>query len=79
MKMGELTEDEFVDILYDILAMPIRLFQHKPILLPAFDLAKEYNLTVDDSIYLALAEEHGAILFSSDKDMLKAAEVLGLR
>ena len=76
---GELRENESRQLLEDILSIPIRLFPHQPILLRAFDLAREYQLTVYDTLYLALAEEHGAVIFTVDRKLLKAATNLHLR
>jgi predicted nucleic acid-binding protein len=70
---GELHENEINQLLADILSVPIRLFPHRPILLRAFDLALEHQLTVYDTLYLALAEEHGAVIFTVDRKLLKAA------
>jgi predicted nucleic acid-binding protein len=77
--LGELSENESNRLLADILSIPIRLFAHRPILLRAFDLARQYQLTVYDTLYLALAEEHGAVIFTVDRKLLKAAANLHLR
>ena len=76
--LGELSEDESDRLLADILSVPIRLFPHRPILQRAFDLAREYRLTVYDTLYLALAENHGAVIFTADRKLLKAAANLRL-
>ena len=76
---GELHENESNQLLADILSVPVRLFPHRPILLRAFDLAREYQLTIYDTLYLALAEEHGAVIFTVDRKLLKAANNLRLR
>jgi len=75
----ELSEDESLRLLSDLLSVPIRLFSHRPLILPAFELAGQYWLTVYDALYLALAREHGAVIFSADSKLLKAATVLQLR
>lgn len=77
-KLGEFAGNESVALLSDLLALPIRLFPHPPVILRAFELAREYNLTVYDTLYLALAEERGAVIFSADSHMLKAATQLRL-
>jgi predicted nucleic acid-binding protein len=41
-------------------------------------MAREHNLTVYDTLYLALAENHGAVIFSADRKMLKTAAQLQL-
>lgn len=63
---------------YDILSVPIHLFPHTPVLSRAFELAREFNLTVYDTLYLALAEDHGAIVFSADNQLMKIAARLHL-
>ncbi|MBW1981320.1 MAG: type II toxin-antitoxin system VapC family toxin [Deltaproteobacteria bacterium] len=78
-KLGELSEDESMDLLTDVLAMPIRYLSHRPLIPVAFDLAKEHNLTVYDALYLALAKRHSAFVFSADQNIKEIAEVLGLR
>ena len=78
-KSGELSEDESDQLLADILSLPIRLFPHRPLLSRAFELARKYNATVYDTLYLALAEEHNAVIFSADYKMLKTAAILRLR
>ena len=76
---GELSESEGDQLLSDILSVPIRLFPHRPILMRAFELAREHNLTVYDTLYLALAEEHGAVIFTGDRKLLSIAERLKLQ
>lgn len=75
---GELSESESNQLLSDILSIPIRLFPHRPILMRAFELAREHNSTVYDTLYLALAEEHGAVIFTCDHKLLTVAEHLQL-
>jgi predicted nucleic acid-binding protein len=76
---GELSESEGDQLLSDILSVPIRLFPHRPILPRAFELAQAHNLTVYDTLYLALAEEHGAVIFTGDRKLLSIAERLKLQ
>ena len=78
-KSGELSGNESDQLLFDLLSVPIRLFPHPPVLLRAFEMAREHDLTVYDTLYLALAEEHGAVIFSADNRMLKTAAHLQLR
>jgi predicted nucleic acid-binding protein len=77
-KSKELDENESNRLLTDILSVPIRHFPHQPLIMRAFELARDYNLTVYDTLFLALAEDHGAIIFSADQKMLKAAARLRL-
>jgi predicted nucleic acid-binding protein len=77
-KINELTEEESIRLLNDILSMPIRYFPHGPFISTAFDLAREHKITVYDAIYLALALEEGAVLFSADEDIRRIAGKLSL-
>ena len=77
-KSKELDENESNRLLTDILSVPIRHFPHQPLIMRALELAREYNLTVYDTLFLALAEDHGAIIFSADQKMLKTAARLRL-
>ena len=78
-KSGELTGNEGDQLFSDLLSVPIRLFPHRTILLRAFEMARKYNLTVYDTLYLTLAEEHGAVIFSADNQLLKIADHLQLQ
>ena len=75
----ELTDGESDQLLSELLAVPIRLFPHRPIVSRAFEMAREQHLTVYDTLYLALAEEHGAVIFSADDQMESVADRLHLR
>jgi predicted nucleic acid-binding protein len=75
---GELSESESNQLLSDILLVPIRLFPHHPIIPRAFKLARAHKLTVYDTLYLALAEEHGAVIFTCDRKLLTIAKRLNL-
>ncbi|MBI4774515.1 MAG: type II toxin-antitoxin system VapC family toxin [Deltaproteobacteria bacterium] len=77
-KAGEISEEESRQLLLDILAMPIRLFPHRPLIQPSFDLASEYELTLYDALFLALATAQGAIVFSTDEAMVKVAGLMNL-
>ena len=39
----------------------------------------KYQLTVYDTLYLALAEEHSAVIFTGDRKLLTIAERLQLQ
>lgn len=78
-KSGALDDQESDQLFADLLSVPIRLFAHRPIVARAFEIARENDLTVYDTLYLSLAEEHGAVLFSADDKMMKVAQRLGLR
>lgn len=73
-RINEISETESIQLLTDILSMPIRYFSHGPLIPAAFDLAMEYNVSLYDAVYLALASEQGAVLFTADMEMQKIAD-----
>ena len=78
-KMNEISETESVQLLTDVLSMPIRYFSHGPLIPTAFEIALDHGLTLYDALYLALASEQGAILFSADKAMQKIADKIHVK
>ena len=76
---GELSESESDQLFPEILSFPVRLFPHRPILPRAFELARVHKITVYDTLYLSLAEEHGAVIFTSDRKLLTIAARLQLK
>ena len=77
-KTEELSGTESDQLLESIMALPIRLFPHRPLLLRAFKLAIDCNLSVYDTLYLALAEENGAVVFTADLRLQKSTAQLRL-
>jgi predicted nucleic acid-binding protein len=77
-RRGELSEQEMREILQAIQTLPIRLCEHGPLLLPACALAETHGLSVYDALYLALAEQHGARLVTSDEALEAVARRIGL-
>jgi len=78
-KTDELSGTECDQLLESIMALPIRLFPHRPLLPRAFKLAIDLNFSVYDTLYLALAEEHGAVIFTADLRLQKIAAQLSLQ
>jgi len=76
---GELSDEEACALLEDVLAMPIRIIEHGPLVPSAFELAGEHRITVYDALYLALALDLGAVLFTSDNDLRQIADALGVQ
>jgi len=74
----ELTNDEGELLLKDMLETPIRFFGHMELIYGAYDLSRKFNLTVYDGLFLSLALEKGAVVFSADKKILKASKTLGI-
>jgi predicted nucleic acid-binding protein len=77
-KLNEISEEESVQLLNDVLSMPIRYFSHGPLIPSAFDISLEYRMTVYDSMFLALALEQGGGLFTADAKMKAVAEKMHL-
>jgi predicted nucleic acid-binding protein len=75
---GELSNEEGEQLLIDILGMPIRFFDHMPLVFRAYQLAEKFQLTVYDALFLSLAVEKSAIVFSADEKIVKTANTLGL-
>ena len=78
-KTDELTATESDQLLTGIIELPIRLFPHRPSIPRAFELAIDHKLSVYDTLYLALAEEHGAVVFTADLRLQKIAAQLHLQ
>ena len=78
-KSNQLTAAESDQLLIRIIELPVRLFPHRPLIPRAFELAMDRNLSVYDTLYLALAEEQGAVLFTADQRLKKIAARLGLQ
>lgn len=77
-RRGELSAQELQELLQAIESLPIRLCEHGPLLLSACALAETHGLSAYDALYLALAEQHGARLISSDAALDKVARMIGL-
>jgi predicted nucleic acid-binding protein len=77
-RRGELTAPELNELLQAIASLPIRLCEHGPLMLPAVNLAQAHKLTVYDALYLAVAEQHGARLITSDDVLDKVARAIGV-
>lgn len=77
-RRGELSMQELQELLPAIEALPIRLCDHGPLLLPACALADAHGLSTYDALYLALAECQGARLITCDEALDKVARSCGL-
>lgn len=77
-RRGELSAQELHELVQAVESLPIRLCEHGPLLLPACGLAEAQGLSVYDALYLALAEQHGARLITSDEALDKVAHNMGL-
>ena len=77
-RRSELSARELGELLQAVESLPIRLCEHETLILPACALAEAHGLSVYDALYLALAEQHGARLITSDDALDKVARNLGL-
>jgi predicted nucleic acid-binding protein len=77
-RRGEFSEQEAREMLQAIQTLPIRFCEHGPLLLPSWVLAEAHGLSVYDAFYLALAEQQGARLITSDPALDEVARNLGL-
>ncbi|NKB66425.1 MAG: PIN domain-containing protein [Candidatus Latescibacteria bacterium] len=78
-RMQKILVDEELDVLLKgILDLPMRLYAHGDLLKSACELALEFNLTVYDGLFLALAKRHSAPLFTADDKLRRAADRLSL-
>jgi predicted nucleic acid-binding protein len=78
-KQGELTDHEAKAIIDDILAMPIRLMPHTPLVQAALDIALRHHLTMYDALYIAVAVGQAAVVFTADASVKKTAVALHLQ
>lgn len=72
--MGIINSSEADEILSAILDLPLEIKGHYDILPKALILARKYNLTVYDSLFLTLAEERNAELVTADQELSMAYE-----
>ena len=55
-RRGELNSREMLEILGDVMALPVRYFGREALLLHACGLVQEHQLSAYDALYLALAQ-----------------------
>ena len=78
VRRDELERSEASELLRDMMAMPIRYIPHSTLIEPAFDIAAKCGLTVYDSLYLAVASEQNAMVFTADDKVMQSGRELGL-
>jgi predicted nucleic acid-binding protein len=69
---GLLSADEARGILEEILTLPLQVVGHADLISSAASLARRLALTVYDALFLALALERGAPLFTGDQTLAAA-------
>ena len=73
-RRAELTSEEARDILQDFRRFPVQTYTAKALLNPAWDLAERLQLTIYDSLYLALAISRGATLVTADRSLYRTVK-----
>lgn len=68
-----LSTAEADELWHDLAALPIRTLPHRERMPEAVSLARRLNLTVYDALFLAVARQHHARLFTGDQRLSKAA------
>lgn len=76
-RAGLITEEEGTSALFDLLALDIPVVEPQVILPRAYSLAKLFDRTVYDGLYLALAEARKARLVTADLCLCNAVTKLG--
>jgi predicted nucleic acid-binding protein len=77
-RRGELSADESSALILLLEQMPIRYFSHRPLYKSTHQIALETGLSAYDALFLALAQDRGAALFSADERLKREAEARGL-
>jgi len=77
-RRSELSEDESTGLISLIEQMPIRYFGHGPLCKRTHQLALESGLSAYDALFLALAQDRGAALFTADDKLQQEAAKRGL-
>ena len=75
---AEINAEEGEQILQCILELPVSLFDHATLAQDSYELALEHGLTGYDGMFLALARQQNARLYSYDRKLLKAAQAMQL-
>ncbi len=77
-RRNELAPNEANTLISLLKQMPIRYFRHHSLLNSTHKIAFETGLSAYDAMFLALAQERGATLFTADNKLQSEAENRGL-
>ncbi|HZO86708.1 MAG TPA: type II toxin-antitoxin system VapC family toxin [Chthonomonadaceae bacterium] len=69
---GEITVQKARQLLEWLATLPIQLYPSLPLMLAAIEIACQYDRTVYDSLYLALAVQEKTLLVTADAKLLNA-------
>jgi predicted nucleic acid-binding protein len=75
-KLAEITTDESEELLEAIIQLPVRSHSHKGLLINSLAHARTFSLSVYDAIFLELARQKNARLFTADRKLKNAAKKL---
>jgi len=62
-----ITEDEGKDIIKDMLAIEMTVVDNPELIRNAYSVARKYNISVYDALYLEVAKENGILFYTGDK------------
>jgi len=71
-RRGDLSKENAAGILAQLLRMPLHIHASADLVLDALDLAGQFDRTVYDCLYLALAVRTRAVLVSADRRLVNA-------
>ena len=77
-RRSELNTDEGTGLIALLKQMPIRYFGHHALYNRTHQIALETGLTAYDALFLALAQDRGAALFTADEQLQAEAQRRGL-
>lgn len=75
---GVLSREEAIELVQLMRRMPVHYVPHGDLIEPALELAETHALTVYDALYLVLARQKSAHLFTADDRLARVAKTLGL-
>ncbi len=68
-RLGFITQTEADEIFHSVLELPFEVYGHYDLLPDALSIARQYNLTVYDALFLALAIKKSADLITADQKL----------
>lgn len=77
-QQGLLTAAEVGALVGLMRRMPVRYLSHHDLIAPAVDLAAGFGVTVYDALFLALARQRAARLFTADARLAETARKCGI-
>ena len=71
-RSGELDRDDASEIATQLLGLPLRIRSSADLIPDAFELAMQFDRTVYDSLYVALAIKINSVMLSGDRRLVNA-------